>query len=80
MALLFLMGGLFIIAFSIFQIVSSKQQTKESTNEEYRETKNTSTFGSGLTCPKCGATHNLIMESDLSRMFLSHDVQCFSLT
>ncbi|WP_407948407.1 class D sortase [Peribacillus faecalis] len=28
-ALLFLMGGLFIIAFSIFQIVSSKQQTKE---------------------------------------------------
>lgn len=29
MALLFLMGGLFIIAFSIFQIVSSKQQTKE---------------------------------------------------
>lgn len=28
-ALLFLMSGLFIIAFSIFQIVSSKQQTKE---------------------------------------------------
>lgn len=39
----------------------SKQQTKESTNEEHRETKNNSTFGSGVTCPKCGATHNLIM-------------------
>lgn len=39
----------------------SKQQTKESMNEEYGEPKNKSTSGSGVICPKCGSTRNQVL-------------------